>query len=244
MDAGREGPDVRRVRPVSPGRRLQRVVTDSDIPGESTPHREVDIISADTPVPRGRHRGPSGRPRRWGIGAALAGAVLAAAGALAVPALADDSVETNPVAQAAHAEPATPGTPCSVSARACVDLESQRAWLIRDGRVVRGPMTIASGGEGHETPIGHSLRVYRKEADHVSGESRTPDGRPSPMPYSVFFADGGIAFHAGDPARSSAGCVRMETDDAEATFAELQIGDKVQVVEASEERAARAASSS
>ncbi|GLZ55643.1 L,D-transpeptidase [Actinomycetospora sp. NBRC 106378] len=125
-----------------------------------------------------------------------------------------------------------------------MDLESQRAWLVRDGRVVRGPMTIASGGEGHETPVGHSLRVYRKDADHVSGESQTPDGRPAPMPDSVFFADGGIAFHAGDPARSSAGCVRMEDDDARATFAELQVGDKVQVVEASEERAARAGSSS
>ncbi|MFC5061891.1 L,D-transpeptidase [Actinomycetospora atypica] len=170
----------------------------------------------------------------------LSSVAVAAAGTFAVPALADAvSTENNSVARAAHAEAAVPGTPCSVSVRACVDLETQRAWLARDGEVVRGPMTIATGGEGYATPVGHSLRVYRKDKDHVSGESRTPDGRPAPMPYSVFFNDGGIAFHAGDPARSSAGCVRMEDDDAKATFAELQIGDKVQVVNGSVERAHR-----
>ncbi|NYD35695.1 L,D-transpeptidase [Actinomycetospora corticicola] len=192
----------------------------------------------------GRHRAPTaervGRRRGW-LAAALTGAALVTAGTFAVPALADAvSTENNPVARAAHAEAATPGTPCSVSARACVDLETQRAWLIRDGKVVRGPMTISTGGEGYATPVGHSLRVYRKEKDHVSGESKTPDGRPAPMPYSVFFADKGIAFHAGDPARSSAGCVRMETDDAKAVFADLQDGDKVQVVNGSDERSARA----
>jgi lipoprotein-anchoring transpeptidase ErfK/SrfK len=176
----------------------------------------------------------------------LSTVVTAAGGALAGPALAageapaSTSTESNPVARRAHAEAAVPGTPCSVSARACVDLESQRAWLIEDGKVVRGPMTIASGGEGHATPVGHSFRVYRKDADHVSGESRTADGRPSPMPYSTFFADGGIAFHAGDPSRSSAGCIRMETADAKAAFAHLRQGDKVQVVNASQEKRHRA----
>ncbi|WP_274202293.1 L,D-transpeptidase [Actinomycetospora lemnae] len=170
---------------------------------------------------------------------------MAAVGGLAVPALAESTPpanpEASPVAQAAHSEAVVPGTPCSASARACVDLESQRAWLIRDRQVVRGPMTISSGGEGQATPVGHSFRVYRKEEHHVSGESTTRDGRPAPMPYSTFFADGGIAFHAGDPSRSSAGCIRMETPDAQATFAELQNGDKVQVVNASQEAAARGA---
>ena len=83
---------------------------------------------------------------------------------------------------------------CSISARSCVDLESQQAWLIADGKVVRGPVKISSGGPGRETPVGHSLRVYRKEKDHRSGEFRLANGQPAPMPWAVFFADGGIAF--------------------------------------------------
>ena len=193
--------------------------------------------------PGGRHRRAGARStvRRLAM-AALTLTVAATGAAFAVPALAApaaESPEASAPAQAAHAEALVPGTPCSVSVRACVDLESQRAWLVRDGVVTRGPMTIASGGEGRATPVGHSLRVYRKDRDHVSGESTTPDGRPSPMPYSVFFADGGIAFHGGDPARSSAGCIRMEMPDARATFDDLQNGDKVQVVFASQERAVR-----
>lgn len=206
---------------------------------------------------RGRHRrtaavatgrSRTGMPRAGRVALVLSTVVSAAGGLLAGPALAAgeapaasrQSAEDNPVARKAHAEAAVPGTPCSVSTRACVDLETQQAWLIEDGAVVRGPMTIASGGEGRETPVGHSLRVYRKDVDHVSGESKTVDGEPSPMPYSTFFGDGGIAFHAGDPARSSAGCIRMRTADAKATFAHLRKGDKVQVVNGSQERAHRA----
>ena len=201
---------------------------------------------SSNPTAGGRHRLAVARTalrRRPGrTVAGLAAVVTAGVTALAVPALAapaDTAPESSAAAQGTHAEAQVPGTPCSVSARACVDLESQRAWLIRDGAVTRGPMTISSGGEGKATPVGHSLRVYRKDQDHVSGESTTPDGRPAPMPYSVFFDDGGIAFHGGDPSRSSAGCIRMEMPDAQATFADLQNGDKVQVVNASQESAAR-----
>jgi hypothetical protein len=198
-------------------------------------------------APVGTVRPRAGMPRAGRVALVLSTVVSAAGGLLAGPALAageapaasQQSTEGNAVARKAHAEAAVPGTPCSVSARACVDLEEQQAWLIEDGKVVRGPMTIASGGEGRETPVGHSFRVYRKDVDHVSGESKTVDGKPSPMPYSTFFGDGGIAFHAGDPARSSAGCIRMKTADAKAAFAHLRRGDKVQVVNGSQERAHR-----
>jgi len=73
----------------------------------------------------------------------------------------------------------------------------------------------------------------------VSQESRLPNGDPAPMPWSVFFEDGGIAFHSGSPQRSSAGCIHLDPADAEAWFNYLQIGDMVQVVNASEEMAAR-----
>ena len=59
------------------------------------------------------------------------------------------------------------------------------------------------------------------------------------MPWSVFFEDGGIAFHSGSPNRSSGGCIHLEPVDAEAWFNYLQIGDQVQVVKAAEELAAR-----
>ena len=144
-----------------------------------------------------------------------------------------------PAATAARAQPLVAGTPCSVSAKACVDLDSQRAWLLKDGKIMRGPVKIASGGNGEETPVGHSLRVYRKEKDHLSKESRLANGQPAPMPWSVFFEDGGIAFHSGSPNRSSGGCIHLEPVDAEAWFNYLQIGDQVQVVKAAEELAAR-----
>jgi lipoprotein-anchoring transpeptidase ErfK/SrfK len=50
------------------------------------------------------------------------------------------------------------------------------------------------------------------------------------MPWSVFFADGGIAFHEGNPATFSAGCVKLDAEDARAFFDFLQVGDAVQIV--------------
>ena len=183
-------------------------------------------------------RGRSNGGRR--VAALAATGVLVTAGAVAVAGQAFAALPGEaPVATATRAQPLVVGTPCSVSAKACVDLDSQRAWLIQNGKVIRGPVKIASGGNGEETPVGHSLRVYRKEKDHVSQESRLPNGQPAPMPWSVFFEDGGIAFHSGSPSRSSGGCIHLEPADAEAWFNYLQIGDQVQVVKAAEELAAR-----
>jgi len=169
---------------------------------------------------------------------AATGVLVTASAVLAGQAFASLPGET-PAARAVRAEPLVAGTPCSISAKSCVDLDSQRAWLIQDGKIFRGPVKIASGGNGKETPVGHSLRVYRKDKDHLSEESRLPNGKPAPMPWSVFFEDGGIAFHSGSPTRSSAGCIHLEPADAEAWFNYLQIGDQVQVVKAAEELAAR-----
>lgn len=171
--------------------------------------------------------------------AALAGTVVLAGVATAGVATAAGEAETGDVARQTHVEKQVPGTPCSVSARACVDLESQQVWLITNGEITSGPVPVASGGAGHETPTGHSFRVYRKEADHYSGEFEAPGGGPAPMPWSVFFADGGIAFHGGDRDRASAGCVKLDTAQARAFFADLQVGDKIQVLNASTERAER-----
>jgi hypothetical protein len=174
--------------------------------------------------------------------AVLAGmTVLVATSAVVAGQAFADAPAATPAARAARAEALVAGTPCSLSAKACVDLDSQRAWLIQNGKILRGPVKIASGGNGEATPIGHSLRVYRKDKDHLSQESLLPNGQPAPMPWSVFFEDGGIAFHSGSPSRSSAGCIHLDPADAEAWFNYLQIGDQVQVVSAAAELAARKA---
>ena len=176
--------------------------------------------------------------RRTRTVAIVMGIVVAVGGLLGGRALADTG-EPSPAALTARSQPLVSGTPCSIGARSCVDLDSQQAWLIDDGKVVRGPVKISSGGAGKETPIGHSFRVYRKEQDHKSQEFKLPNGDPAPMPWSVFFADGGIAFHSGNPARASAGCIHVPAADAKAWYDFLQVGDQVQVVRASEEKAAR-----
>lgn len=193
-------------------------------------------------------RSPEGRGRSemisgWRSGKVRIGVVAVSTvglSALAGVYLAQPASAESAAAAAARQQSLAAGTPCTVTAKACVDLDSQKAWLLKDGKIVRGPVPIASGGNGEETPVGHSLRVYRKDKNHKSQESRLPNGQPAPMPYSVFFDDGGIAFHGGSLNRSSAGCVRLDpAGDAEAWFNYLQIGDQVQVVRASQERAAR-----
>jgi lipoprotein-anchoring transpeptidase ErfK/SrfK len=115
------------------------------------------------------------------------------------------------------------GTPCTEEVRACVDLASKRAWLIDDGAVVRGPVKMSPGGPGHETPKG-DFRVEWKDTNHRSVEY---DG--APMPFAVFFAEGGIAFHEGGLNSPSKGCVRLGHDDAVEFYNFLEVGDAVEV---------------
>lgn len=184
------------------------------------------------------------RPARRGAQAERTSArpaVLVALVAVAVALIgAGTALAATPAAQDFRSQPLVPGTPCTVTARACVDLDSQRSWLFDAGRIVNGPVPVATGGPGKETPVGHSLRVYRKEQLHHSGEYTATNGEPAPMPWSVFFQDGGIAFHEGRTDTPSAGCVRLAKNDAIAWFNHLQIGDQVQVVSAAAVHAERA----
>jgi lipoprotein-anchoring transpeptidase ErfK/SrfK len=97
-----------------------------------------------------------------------------------------------------------------------------QAWLFEDGRILRGPVPISIGDEIDPTPPGR-YQVEWKAEHWVSREYGTP------MPWSVFFAPGGIAFHEGSLQTNSAGCIRMTGDNAEAFFRYLQVGDEVQV---------------
>lgn len=114
------------------------------------------------------------------------------------------------------------GTPCTATARACVALDERQAWLIDSGNVVRGPVEIQHGDREDPTPLG-TFKVQWKAEQYTSREYLTQ------MPYSVFFADGGIAFHQGAQDTPSAGCVKLRREDAEAFFAFLQVGDEVQI---------------
>lgn len=140
------------------------------------------------------------------------------------------------VAGAAQAEPrgSTPsdtaapapvrvlGTPCTATARACVDRNGRRAWLLDAGEVVRGPVLVQTGDDEDPTPLG-TFAVQWKAEQYTSREYLTQ------MPYSVFFADGGIAFHEGRQDTPSAGCVKLLHDDAVAWFDHLAVGDEVQI---------------
>ncbi len=154
------------------------------------------------------------RPGRQFTGARRVGAVAAVSVLTAVtfagPAL-------------ASADGMVEGTPCTGSARACVDLGANKAWLIHDGTVGYGPVSISHGAAGEETPTG-TFAVQWKDEHHHSAEFDD-----AAMPYSVFFAPGGIAFHEGNPSNASAGCVHLAHDDAVAFYHDLEVGDEVQV---------------
>jgi hypothetical protein len=121
------------------------------------------------------------------------------------------------------------GTPCTKTARACVDLAKQQAWLIdATAEITTGPVALSSGGPGEETPIG-TFTVRWKDKTHVSKEYKNPQGQPAPMPYSVFFTPGGVAFHGGSVTRASAGCVHLDDADAQTFYNTLKLGDQVQV---------------
>jgi lipoprotein-anchoring transpeptidase ErfK/SrfK len=113
--------------------------------------------------------------------------------------------------------------PCLPTVRACVELAADHAWLLDNGRVVRGPVTVTPGDAENPTPRG-SFSVQWKAPTYTSREFLVQ------MPWSVFFADGGIAFHEGNPDTASAGCVKLDEEDARAFFTYLQVGDAVQIV--------------
>jgi hypothetical protein len=113
------------------------------------------------------------------------------------------------------------GVPCDIYAAACVSLSKQEAWLLRGGRVVYGPVRVATGRAGLPTPTG-DFRVWYKV---VNGWSSTYD---APMPYSVFFYEGD-AFHEDPVTVRSHGCVHLSLANAERFYRFLQYGNLVEV---------------
>lgn len=113
------------------------------------------------------------------------------------------------------------GVPCDAKAVACVSLSKQEAWLLHDGKVVYGPVDVATGRVGLATPAG-DFHVWYKVVD---GWSTTYD---APMPYSVFFYEGD-AFHEDPVTVRSHGCVHLSLTNARYFYRFLQYGDLVEV---------------
>ena len=111
--------------------------------------------------------------------------------------------------------------PCDAQAIACVSLSKQEAWLLHDGKVVYGPVPVATGRASLPTPAGN-FHVWYKV---VNGWSTTYD---APMPYSVFFYEGD-AFHEDPVTVRSHGCVHLSLTNAEHFYHFLQYGDLVEV---------------
>ena len=93
---------------------------------------------------------------------------------------------------------------------------------MHDGAVTRGPVKFVDGDLQDPTPRG-TVAIEWKAEQYTSREYLVQ------MPYSAFFAPGGIAFHEGGQATPSAGCIKLVRDDAIAFFNALQVGDEVQV---------------
>jgi hypothetical protein len=122
------------------------------------------------------------------------------------------------------ARPATASLPagCSPRAVACVSTTHHVAWLQQAGHPSYGPVPVATGGPAQRTPHG-TFHVVWKDAEHTSSTYGTD------MPFSVFFAAGGIAFHTGPLDEPSHGCVHLPAAAAPVFFAGLARGDRVEV---------------
>lgn len=151
----------------------------------------------------------------------VTGGVLVGGAGLASAAGDASEASAPPASTATPSGAAVPGTPCTASADACVDLASHTAWLFDDGEVTR-TVPFLDGDPRSPTPVGTFAVDWKAQNYH----SREFD---ADMPFSVFFAPGGIAFHEGSLERPSAGCVHLGKPDAVAFFDALEVGDQVQV---------------
>jgi hypothetical protein len=114
---------------------------------------------------------------------------------------------------------------CPAAAAACVDLTDHITWLQTDGRISYGPVQMEPGppGTAHQTPRGTFHVQWKAGANYVSTEY------DEPMPYAVFFAPGGIAFHGGSLTKASHGCVHLDIASAEYYHDHLPVGAEVVV---------------
>ncbi|WP_410611829.1 L,D-transpeptidase [Amycolatopsis sp. lyj-109] len=141
------------------------------------------------------------------------------------PAAAPAAPASTPASAPAKAKPVmAAGVPCTITAKACVSLSGKQAWLLDAGKIVYGPVKMLPGKKDEPTPVGKWHVEYKEKLHHST------EFNGAPMPNSVFFAPGGIAFHEGSLSRYSAGCVHLSSAASLKFFNSLDNGDEVQVV--------------
>ena len=114
---------------------------------------------------------------------------------------------------------------CPAAAAACVDLDEHITWLQTNGKVTYGPIQMEPGPPGtpHATPTG-TFSVEWK-----AGPLYKSTLYDEIIPWAVFFAPGGIAFHAGSLTKGSHGCVHLTLDAARYFNQHLPVGAEVVV---------------
>jgi len=112
---------------------------------------------------------------------------------------------------------------CPPAATACADLSAHITWLQSGGRITYGPVQMEPGGPGDPTPRGLFHVVWKAGPHYISTSYGTP------IPYAVFFAAGGIAFHEGSLTTPSHGCVHLTMAAARYYNEQLPVGAEVAV---------------
>ena len=114
---------------------------------------------------------------------------------------------------------------CPAAATACVDLNDHLTWLQSDGHITYGPVSMEPGPPGtrQATPRGTFHVQWRAGANYISTEYHVP------IPYAVFFAPGGVAFHGGSLNTPSHGCVHLDIGSARYYHDHLPTGAEVVV---------------
>ena len=114
---------------------------------------------------------------------------------------------------------------CPAAASACVDLTDHLTWLQSGHRITYGPIRMEPGPPGtrRATPRGVFHVEWKAGPNYISNEF------DEPMPWAVFFASGGIAFHGGSLTTPSHGCVHLTIGSARYYHDHLPIGAEVAV---------------
>jgi hypothetical protein len=114
---------------------------------------------------------------------------------------------------------------CPAAATACVDIAEHITWLQSNGKVTYGPVQMEPGPPGtvHATPTGTFNVAWKAGPTYMSTIYHEL------IPWAVFFAPGGIAFHEGSLTVGSHGCVHLTMDAAHYYNENLPIGAEVVV---------------